>query len=311
MFTAKIESTGGQYAYLDDQGRYHVRMPYDQSDQGVGQASHPLRMASAYTGSNYGLHWPLHHGTEVAISCVNGDIDRPVILGALHNPSSPSPVTSVNPTQNILRTWGQNELLMDDAKDQERVSLFTKSKANILDLSAEKDRHKISLVSEKGDMYIKAAKTMLLESGDTTTQEAGNDHEVYVENNQRLLTRNKDIEVQAATDIRYNAGRDILLTAEQQDIIQRAEKNYIVEVDESYSTEVCNRHMTVSVNNGNLDIKAAKNITVQGDGGGLIHIGQAGGSIEISTGGNLTITAPSVDINAGSINLKGQSISNN
>ncbi len=32
------------------------------------------------------MHFPLLKGTEVVLSCVNGDIDRPIIVGAVPNP---------------------------------------------------------------------------------------------------------------------------------------------------------------------------------------------------------------------------------
>ncbi|VAW70703.1 hypothetical protein MNBD_GAMMA12-2570 [hydrothermal vent metagenome] len=41
-----------------------------------------------------------------------------------------------------------------------------------------------------------------------------------------------------------------------------------------------------------------------------MHIGQGGGSIEISTDGNLVVKGGTVDITGSNINIKGQSISN-
>jgi len=65
--TANIESIGGDYAYLDNQGRYHIRMPYDVSNTAQGQASNPIRLTQPYSGQNYGMHFPLHAGTEVLL----------------------------------------------------------------------------------------------------------------------------------------------------------------------------------------------------------------------------------------------------
>ncbi len=311
VMTAVIEGTGGEYAYLDEQGRYRIRLPYDESGRGKGRASHPVRLATSYTGKDYGLHCPLHNGAEVLVSCVNGDIDRPVIMGALYNPQTPSPVDASNRTQNILRTWGGNELVMDDKRDAERVSLFTRARQNQLDMSAEKDRHKILLETAKGRMDVKAARTMLFESGKSMTCEIGKDHEVVVENEQRLMTRNKDIGVHAATDIACKAGRDVMLLAEKQDIVQHSGKDYIVEVGQAMSMDVRKRDMKVIVDKGNIDIKAAKNISIRGQGGGSIVLDQSGGRIEISSNGNINIAAPAVTITAGSIRLKGQAISSN
>jgi len=72
-FNAVVESTGGDYAYIDEQGRYRIRMGFDIGDASEGEASHPVRMAQAYTGQDYGIHFPLHKGTEVVVSCINDD----------------------------------------------------------------------------------------------------------------------------------------------------------------------------------------------------------------------------------------------
>jgi len=311
-FTAMVETTGGEYAYLDDQGRYRIRLPFDRGDANQGEASHPVRLAQPYSGKDYGFHFPLHADTEVIITCVNGDADRPIIIGAAHNPNTPSPVTEQNNTQNILRTWGDNELLMEDLKGKERIELFTKDKKNILTLDANSDGHMVRLATEEGKMEIYAAKTILTESGDTHTMESGNDHIVTVENSQKLMTKNKEIEYQAATDIIMKAGENIKMNAEKHDIQQHAKKNMIIKVGEAMSMEVQNKNMQIKVNSGDLSIQVAKAITIKGEMGGDIHIGQAGGSIEISTSGNIVVTGKStVDITASNINIKGAQISNN
>ncbi len=311
-FTARVESTGGNYAYLDDQGRYRVRLAFDLSETQEGEASHPVRLMQNYAGREYGVHFPLHAGTEVAITCVNGDLDRPFMMGVLPNSDTPPPVTADNNSQNILRTWGGNELLMEDRKGEERTELFTRERKNILTLDANAEGHKVRLATEEGDMEHYAAKTMLVESGDSQTVQTGNDHIVTVENAQRLMTKNKEVEVQAATDIRLKAGDNIQMQAETEDIEMAAARDMIVDVNQSMSVEVRNQNLDILASAGKIGLEAAKAITVKGNGGGLIHIGQSGGAIEISTGGDLSVTgSASVNINGASINIKGGSIGNN
>jgi type VI secretion system secreted protein VgrG len=84
--TARIESDG-PYAKLDEQGKYNVRALFDLSDTRHTQATIPLRRLSPYGGpanqSNVGMHTPLHDGDEVLISCLNGDPDRPMVVGSV------------------------------------------------------------------------------------------------------------------------------------------------------------------------------------------------------------------------------------
>lgn len=310
-FTARVESTDTEYAYLDDQGRYHVRLDFDRGEASQGEASHPVRLIQPYGGNNYGIHFPLLAGTEVALTCVNGDPDRPVMSGSLANPNTPDVVTSDNPTQNIIRTVSGNELLLEDRKGQEKIELFTSGRKNILTLDANQDGHKVRLATEEGEMELSACKTMLIESGDTQTIQSGNDHIVTVENAQRMMTRNKEIAYQAATDFRLKAGDNILFRAEKKDIRMTAGKDMVVDVARALSVEVRNQDMALIVDRGNLHIKTAQDTSVIGQGGGPITITQQNGTIQITTKGDLAISAGKIDIHGNSINLKAARISEN
>ncbi|VAW94455.1 hypothetical protein MNBD_GAMMA21-2127 [hydrothermal vent metagenome] len=305
VFTAKVETTGGDYAYLDEQGRYHVRLPFDLSMQPEGEASHPVRQAQTYSGMEYGMHFPLHAGTEVILTSVNGDVDRPIMLGALHNPELPNLVTSKNNSHNLLRSWGDNELLMEDRKGEERIDLFTRERKNSLKLDAKSGKHKIYLGTEEGEMEQYAAKTMLIESGDTQTIQSGNDHILTVENSHSLHTEKKQIEYKAKTDIRFKAGNNISLSSETQNVEMKAGKDMIIDVNNNLSLEVRNKNLNIVCKSGNFEIKAAKAITVKGQGGGNINISQAGGSVVIDTGGAIAIKGTTVNIDGNAVYLKG------
>lgn len=93
----------GPSAQLDPEGRYRVRMLFDIAPR-EGWVSHPIRMAQPHSGAGHGMHFPLRPGVEVAIVFANGDPDRPIILGALDNPVTPSPTTQRNARQNIVST---------------------------------------------------------------------------------------------------------------------------------------------------------------------------------------------------------------
>lgn len=311
IFSARVETTGGDYAYLDDQGRYHIRMPFDLSDMSDGEASHPVRLAQPYTGNKFGMHFPLHTGTEVAIVCTNGDLDRPVILGALTNPDTPSTTTAANHSQNTLRTWGGNEMMLEDRRGQEHIELFTRERLNILRLDANQEGHQIELRTEQGSMKQYAKKTMLLESGDSQSVQVGNDQHVLVQNSQQLMTKHKQINSHAATDTKYESGDHILMQAEKEDIRITSAKDMVVDATQNLSIEVHDKNFETLVTNGKTAIQAAKAITFLGDGGGMLHVGQSGGVIEVSTGGDLTVDGKSVTVNAPTINVRGNTIGNN
>ncbi len=115
----------GHYAELDDMGRYHVQVGFDRSGRTDLGASHPVRMMQPHAGARYGMHFPLRPGTEVLLGFVDGNPDRPVIVGTAPNPRTWSPVDDDNHTQNVLRTGSNNELVIEDEIGNERIRLHT------------------------------------------------------------------------------------------------------------------------------------------------------------------------------------------
>ncbi|MDH5693153.1 MAG: type VI secretion system tip protein VgrG, partial [Gammaproteobacteria bacterium] len=126
IMNAHIDGAGeGDYAEIDEFGRYKVVMPFDLTSTGGGKASRYIRMAQPSSGSNQGFHFPLRKGTEIIWTCIDGDLDRPVIVGAVPNARTPSPVNAENHRRNIIRTGGGNEINIDDNSGSQRIKLTT------------------------------------------------------------------------------------------------------------------------------------------------------------------------------------------
>ena len=60
------------------------------------------------------------------LSHVDGDPDRPVILGTVPNPETRAPVDSENHMKNVIRSGGSNWLELDDAPGQEGILMTSK-----------------------------------------------------------------------------------------------------------------------------------------------------------------------------------------
>ncbi len=124
IMTAKLESgAGDEYAFLDDHGRYRMKVPFDLSDKTNGEASRTIRLSQPYSGPGFGVHFPNHADTEIVWACVDGNVDRPIGLGTVPNPNNTSPSTSGNKAQSVIRTAGQNELTLDDTTGSENIYL--------------------------------------------------------------------------------------------------------------------------------------------------------------------------------------------
>jgi type VI secretion system secreted protein VgrG len=116
LYSGSVDGSGsGDRAEIDQYGRYKVRFFYDDGMSPDGQATEYIRKAQPYAGKNdSGMHFPLLKGTEVALAYINGDPDRPIILGALPNPLTPNVVTGSNSTRNRISSTTNVLFEIDD-----------------------------------------------------------------------------------------------------------------------------------------------------------------------------------------------------
>jgi len=138
VIPVKVDGPEGEYAFIDEEGRYRVKFPFDLESTNSGEASLPIRMTQPYTGDNYGIHFPLHTGTEVMVGFENGDIDRPIGLGSPSNPLNLSPVSNKNKSESVTRTASGNQLIFDDLKDETSIKLKT-SGEHVADFTDKED----------------------------------------------------------------------------------------------------------------------------------------------------------------------------
>ncbi|MBM4359857.1 MAG: hypothetical protein FJ096_17275 [Deltaproteobacteria bacterium] len=102
--------------WLDENGSYRVRMNCEMFTLSNRQIlARSVRMAQASAGSGYGIHFPLRPGTEVVIAFINGDLDRPLIVGAVPNEITPSPVTGAEARVNRIKTHDGVVIEMEDS----------------------------------------------------------------------------------------------------------------------------------------------------------------------------------------------------
>jgi type VI secretion system secreted protein VgrG len=118
LVTGVVETHQGgmeRHARIDDQGRYTVRFLFDTAAPGERKASCQVRMMQSLAGPGYGVHFPLKPGTEVAVAFVDGNPDRPLIVGAVPNPITPTPVNATISTKSRIQTRAGIVIEFDDA----------------------------------------------------------------------------------------------------------------------------------------------------------------------------------------------------
>lgn len=197
ILPARISSPGDyKYAYLTEQGWYVIVLPFDLDEWSPGGTSRPVRFAKPYSGDNYGHHFPLIDGAEVALVFTQGNPDRPVIIGAMHDSLHPDLVNNLNHTRNLIRTAGQNEMRMEDKEGAEHIHLTTPHQVSELNLGHmvdgdRKERGHGAELRTDGPAAVRGAKGVLVtaeeQPGAAGQQLAMQDADVTLEQAEQIL----------------------------------------------------------------------------------------------------------------------------
>ena len=286
VMTARVETAGGPYAFLDEDGRYRVRMPFDRSSEPDGAATRPVRMAQPYSGPGYGMHFPNHAGTELVFACVDGDPDRPLALGTVPNPSQHSPAVAENRMQNVVRTFAGSELVMDDTQNAAFVRLASPDQNAVL---LDDDKNRV-LVSTTG------RHTMTFDDDNRRIEaRSSGGHVVVLDDENRKATLQ-------STDGHFVSIDD----AGQTITVSDASGAHTVTIDASAGTIALDTSGSITMKAGGaVDVQCAT-FTVAASGEASVD---AGGTMDLKAGGALTAKGASVTSQAsGSHTTKGASV---
>ncbi len=267
VITATIEASGSDYASLDEMARYKVRMPFDLSDSANYDASKYVRLAQPYSGSNYGIHFPSHEGTEMVLACIDGNPNKPIGIGTVPNANTVSPVVSNNKAQSVIRTAGGNELILDDTDEKQKVTLNSKAKNIIL------------LDDENKKIEIK-----------TTGDDNGNNRIVLDDQNKHLTIGGLNHGMQLSYG---DSGKGITIQTELEHLIKIDDENNIITIKTAggHAVQMDDDGNTITITDG-----AGKN-TVTLDGGGGLSL-DSQGEIKITAQADLIIEAANIKMTA-------------
>ena len=172
------------YAQLDPEGRYRVRLLFDEAKSPDGSASAWIRMLQPHGGSPEGHHFPLRKGTEVLVGFVHGDPDRPFIMGAAPTPRTPSTVTGANSTQNVIQTGSLNRLEIEDQDGAQYIDISSPPEKTFVHLGvhAGLGDHNIVVSTDGDGLHHAGGNRDLTVGGDQTEDVTGDVVEKYAAN---------------------------------------------------------------------------------------------------------------------------------
>jgi type VI secretion system secreted protein VgrG len=128
--SAVVVGPPGAETHTDGSGRVKVQFRWDLDRPADAQSSCWMRVAQGWAGSGFGVHFLPRVGMEVLVGYVDGDINRPVVVGCLHNSSNPPAVRlPVDHAKSGISTRGTpggvagNEFTFDDTRAKEKIAL--------------------------------------------------------------------------------------------------------------------------------------------------------------------------------------------
>jgi len=134
--TAVVTGPAGETIYVDEHGRVKVHFHWDRYGAKDENSSAWLRVASPMAGRSHGMMFLPQIGDEVLVTFVQGDPDRPVIVGSLYNSYARPPYALPdNKTRSTIRSSGLsgqvNEIRFDDQAGSEELMVKAAKDMNV------------------------------------------------------------------------------------------------------------------------------------------------------------------------------------
>lgn len=137
--TAIVVGPGGEEIYTDEHGRVKVQFHWDREGKKDQNSSCWIRVSQAWAGAAWGgIHIP-RIGQEVVVDFLEGDPDRPIIIGRVyHGTNTPPYDLPANQTQSGIKTRSTkgggaanfNEIRFEDKKASEELYIHAEKDEN-------------------------------------------------------------------------------------------------------------------------------------------------------------------------------------
>jgi type VI secretion system secreted protein VgrG len=239
--TAVVVGPKGEEIYTDEHSRVKVQFHWDRYGKLDENSSCWVRVGHAAAGKSFGALQIPRIGQEVIVTFLEGDPDRPLIIGSVYNGSNKPPYAlPANKTQSGMKSRSSmsgtgenfNEIRFEDKKGAEQ--LFIHAEMN-QDIEVEKDEtHSVGNDRKKD-----------IKHDEITT--IGNDRTEKVAQNEKIsIGKNRDINVDGAET-----------AAVKLDRTHTVGKNETIKVDADQNVKVGKDH--------DLNVGAAQKITVGKD----------------------------------------------
>ncbi len=172
-----IKMQNGEEIYTDDLARVKVRFYWDWRAEANGGESIWARVIQPWAGNGWGTQFIPRVGTEVAVAFIDGNPDRPIVIGGLYNGVSAPIYSQSDATKSGIRTRSSlsgdtssfNELTFDDKASSELIFMHAQK-----DLTTEVEHDESLTVDNCRVVLVKVDETITVKGKQTIT--VTNDH---------------------------------------------------------------------------------------------------------------------------------------
>jgi len=221
-----MSEDGSDEIECDEQGRVRVRFHWDLD----GKHTCPLRICQVSAGSGFGFVFIPRVGQEVIVDFLEGDPDRPVVVGSVYNGDNLQPYKLADEkTKSVLKTSstpdgeGFNEIRFEDKKDSEQVFVHAQKD---FDLDVENDQR----IHVKNDRHLKVV-------NDAKTDIGNDGHTKVGRHRQTEIVSDDHLKVGGKQAIEITESKSLKVTG---DMIEVFEANHSCEVTGDYYVKAQN-----------------------------------------------------------------------
>ena len=136
--TATVVGASGEEITTEERGRVKIQFHWDRDGQDDESSSCWVRVMQRWAGAGWGASFIPRIGQEVLVRFLEGNPDRPLVIGALYNGQNTPPISLPDDkTQSTLRTasspgsGGSNELRFEDAAGAEELFLHAEKDQDV------------------------------------------------------------------------------------------------------------------------------------------------------------------------------------
>jgi type VI secretion system secreted protein VgrG len=275
--------------YVDEYGRIKIQFEWDRQGKHDDKSSCWVRMATPSAHGNQGTYVAHRVGAEVVVDFVDGDVDRPLVIGAVYNGENRQPQALPNDaTRAVLYRGlsvpgnkGQNEISCEDRAGNEEILVHAQR-----DLIERVHRNHTETVSANQTTSVGANQTVSV--GANQTISAGANRTVSVGGDENIAIKNSRHEtVDDGESVTVTGGRSHTV-ASKDDALTVAAGNRSVDVKEMHKLTAKEKVEEIATT---IDVNAGTSIKIHHKGDSTLEL--KAGEATLGTATKIVLSNPS------------------